>query len=657
MRLPRDRWRRLAGLTMVGVMALVGVPAAVLALQGPAGGFVEICKAAEGPTVTGVFRFSVGGVTTDVPVGACSPVIAVPAGTVTIIEAERPGISVSGVQTLPVSRLVSSDPATRTARVQVVAGDESTQTTVTFTNRSELAILKICKVAGPGVAVGTNVAFTAGTVAVTVPAGPPPGGTCAVAGWFPVATNVAVTESIPDGTEVSSITVAPADRLVGSPNLSGGSVVVRIGSGVVEATFTNRVPPPSAATTTTTTVGATATTTTTSPAAVTTTSPGGATTTTPGASTTAPPGVGATTTVGGFGVTTTSPPGVGVTTTTTGGGAGVTTTQPGAGATTTTVGGGGGGTTTTLGGGGGGVTTTTVAAGGATTTVGPGGAATTTTAGPTLAATTTVAGGTTATPTTTTIPCVAVTTPTPAGPAPSTTTVPAGETSTTTTAPAGGSSTTTTTPAGGSSTTTTSFPGGGGPSPSTTTSFPGAGGPSPSTTTTVAPASPGPTVMPRECLPGPSGPQPGPVVVVRAPGSASAPAPSGVLATTGKRIAPLVLLGCLALVVGGLLVQADPRTMWATAGLYLAGALERRPARRRPALARPPHPSPVPAAGQAPGGPDGEADGADGDPFPALTFVPVVVDDDPAENVVPLQAWESAVLPEPGAGGRGPGPA
>ncbi len=265
MRLPRDRRLWIAGLTAAGVLALVGIPAAVSALQTPATGFVEICKVADSPSVTGVFRFTVGAATVDVPVGACSPVLTVPPGMVSVTEAERPGIAVSGIQTFPAARLVSSDLPARTAQVQVVAGDESTQTTVTFNNRSELAILKICKVAGPGVAVGTGVTFTAGTLSTVVPAGPPPGGTCVVVGWFPVATSVAVTESIPEGTEVSAITVAPAGRMVGSPNLAGGSVVVRIGSGVVEATFTNQVPPVPSTTTTSTTLAVTGATTTTAP--------------------------------------------------------------------------------------------------------------------------------------------------------------------------------------------------------------------------------------------------------------------------------------------------------------------------------------------------------------------------------------------------------
>ncbi|HXO68307.1 MAG TPA: Ig-like domain repeat protein [Bradyrhizobium sp.] len=100
-------------------------------------------------------------------------------------------------------------------------------------------ILKICKVAGTGITVGTSFTFTAGSSTVTVPAGPAPGGTCMVGPSFPVGTNVTVTETIPAGDTVSSITVAPPSQLVGTPNLAGGSVNVTIGSGVTEVTFTD----------------------------------------------------------------------------------------------------------------------------------------------------------------------------------------------------------------------------------------------------------------------------------------------------------------------------------------------------------------------------------------------------------------------------------
>jgi hypothetical protein len=100
-------------------------------------------------------------------------------------------------------------------------------------------ILKVCKVAGPGVAVGTPFTFTAGSSTLTVPAGPAPGGTCVVGPSLPVGSTVTVAETIPTGDTVSSITVAPSGQLVGTPNLAGGSVNVTIGTGVTEVTFTD----------------------------------------------------------------------------------------------------------------------------------------------------------------------------------------------------------------------------------------------------------------------------------------------------------------------------------------------------------------------------------------------------------------------------------
>jgi hypothetical protein len=289
---------------------LVGVPVVVLAAQGGPAGFLEICKQADGPAVTGDFDFTVGGRTVTVPVGACSAAIALPAGPATITEVLVEGTSVSDIRTSPAERLVSRDLAGRVAQVTVVAGDVSAQTTVTFTNRAELAPLKICKVAGTGVAVGADFTFAVGTVPVSVPAGPAPGGYCVVAGSFPVATNVAVSEVVPRGVQVSAIAVAPADRLVGGANTSGATVSVRIGTGVTEATFTNQVTP---ATPTTTPTTLAPTTTTVPPTTVPPTTVPPTTTTTPPTTTT----TATTTTVPAPIVPTTLPPGTLPTTTTT----------------------------------------------------------------------------------------------------------------------------------------------------------------------------------------------------------------------------------------------------------------------------------------------------------------------------------------------------
>jgi hypothetical protein len=132
-------------------------------------------------------------------------------------------------------------PHRRIARVGFVVCAFALAATSVFAQGSGPGTLKVCKVAGPGVAVGTVFTFTAGSnTQIAVPAGPPPGGTCVVVpSPFPVGTNVPVVETpIPPGDTVSSITVAPPGQQVGSRN--GGSVTVTIGSGVTEVTFTDK---------------------------------------------------------------------------------------------------------------------------------------------------------------------------------------------------------------------------------------------------------------------------------------------------------------------------------------------------------------------------------------------------------------------------------
>lgn len=106
-------------------------------------------------------------------------------------------------------------------------------------------IVKICKVAGPGVAVGTPFTFTVGSHTLTVAAGTAPFGNCGEVtdskAFIPGA-NVTVTETVPSGVSVSSIVVNPASELVGSPNLGAGSVTVHLDTGVTEITYTNSHP-------------------------------------------------------------------------------------------------------------------------------------------------------------------------------------------------------------------------------------------------------------------------------------------------------------------------------------------------------------------------------------------------------------------------------
>jgi hypothetical protein len=103
--------------------------------------------------------------------------------------------------------------------------------------------LKVCKVAGPGIPVGTLFIFNAsdpnGSASGVVPAGPAPGGTCVLSRAIAVGTTATVTETIPAGDTVSSITVAPPGQLV-NMNLTTGTVNVTMGNGVTEVTYTDQ---------------------------------------------------------------------------------------------------------------------------------------------------------------------------------------------------------------------------------------------------------------------------------------------------------------------------------------------------------------------------------------------------------------------------------
>jgi hypothetical protein len=164
---------------LVGVVAAAYLAAPALATeQGPTG-YVEICKRSGTPPVTGSFSFTVNGRSVgSVNVGECSAPIEVPAGTATI--AETPTITpdtfggsfnsndfteVDSIRTsapgAPDSALVTSDVIARTATVKVAAGDQSTETVVTFTNDPDQGYVEICKSQDVGAALdGQTFPFT-----------------------------------------------------------------------------------------------------------------------------------------------------------------------------------------------------------------------------------------------------------------------------------------------------------------------------------------------------------------------------------------------------------------------------------------------------------------------------------------------------------------
>lgn len=106
--------------------------------------------------------------------------------------------------------------------------------------------IKICAVAGSGVADGTPFTFALSaqgrqTTQVVVPAGKADGGYCefAAADTYRVDDQVMITEQAQDGFKTMTITVLPADRQAGPPNLPGRSIVITAGDGVTTVSFTN----------------------------------------------------------------------------------------------------------------------------------------------------------------------------------------------------------------------------------------------------------------------------------------------------------------------------------------------------------------------------------------------------------------------------------
>ena len=209
----------------------------------PPSGYLEICKSnANG--VSGSFSFTVSGKTVTVPAGACSPAIQVPAGTQVVHENAQNGFAFVSASTTPASRLVSVDAASANVTVTVVAGDVSTQTIVTVVNKTVpvYGTVKVCQVTGAYVAEGTSFAFfnSDNSSILRVPAGAYPGGNCAVLAAQPtVGEQLTIAQSVPSGDQVTSIVVSPSGRIVGSPDLANGKVVLTVGSGVTEVTYTD----------------------------------------------------------------------------------------------------------------------------------------------------------------------------------------------------------------------------------------------------------------------------------------------------------------------------------------------------------------------------------------------------------------------------------
>jgi hypothetical protein len=241
MEITSGKRRRLIQLAVVGgavAAAAVALPTAYAATTPT--GFVQVCKAGASTAVTGSFQFTVSGVSAPVtvPVGGCSAPIKVNHGTATVTEVARSGFTLAAVTATPDGRLVSANLATRKATVKVNAGNETSRTVVTFTNKvtpppPPTGTLRVCKVAGTGVAAGTAFGFTVGTTKTTVKAG-----ACSAPLTLPVG-NVTVKETPLKGYGLGAVAVTGVGTLVSS-DLVSGSAVVKVAVGATDVSFTNK---------------------------------------------------------------------------------------------------------------------------------------------------------------------------------------------------------------------------------------------------------------------------------------------------------------------------------------------------------------------------------------------------------------------------------
>ena len=167
-------------------------------------GYIEICKESDPDhQVMGNFNYTISapffnGGPYQVAVGSCSPPLEVPSGTLTVTEAPQLGVAVENVTAYSysglgylVDELDSWTPPNLSATINVVPGGVNLETIATFTNyAAPPGALKVCKIAGSGVKLGTPFYFTAtGLPGFQINAGPGPGGSCEIVGTLPALTS------------------------------------------------------------------------------------------------------------------------------------------------------------------------------------------------------------------------------------------------------------------------------------------------------------------------------------------------------------------------------------------------------------------------------------------------------------------------------------
>ena len=202
---------------------------------------LRICKVAGAGVLAGtVYEFTAGGINVphagqaDVAAGDCGDV-ELPEATYSVVEDVPDGETVQSISCAPTTACPDINPSVGEVKVAVVRG----LTTVTFTNRSIIGTLRVCKVAGAGVTPGTVYGFSAGGINISdarsysVAAGDCEDGQLEEGGYL-------LTEAVPAGTAVSDISCAPTTAC-SNISLSVGALHAAVtGAATTTVTFTNR---------------------------------------------------------------------------------------------------------------------------------------------------------------------------------------------------------------------------------------------------------------------------------------------------------------------------------------------------------------------------------------------------------------------------------
>jgi hypothetical protein len=210
----------------------------------PPTGTLEICNVGDHShgQVTGAFTYKFQGKNVRIPVDTCTGPLTVAAQKTTVKQVERDGIRMTDCDTTPAARLVKCEPFETRATTRIPPGGVENETILTFTNvvdDTNVAPIKVCKIAGNGIAVGTQFTFTVGDRTVNVPAGPADqGGYCRLLQNFPLNQQVKITEQAKSGVSVSAISVQPSERKVSSSN-ANRTVTIKVGRNTTVVSFTN----------------------------------------------------------------------------------------------------------------------------------------------------------------------------------------------------------------------------------------------------------------------------------------------------------------------------------------------------------------------------------------------------------------------------------